>query len=197
MKNNHNLSETELVSLLKKDNQEAFEQLYHRYKFRLAGNLVRLVKSEDLAEELLQMLFVKLWETRHKIDPEKSFRSYLFRIAENLVYDMFRKAARDSKLQKQFMEAASVGYSHVEETLYYEESREKLEEVLKKMPPQCRKVFTICKLEGKSYQEASDLLGLSVHTVSNHMTKAMRMVKEHFYSVGAVSIITAVLFQQI
>ena len=66
-------------------NERAFEKLYLLYSARLFGRLLRLVKSEVDSKEILQDVFLKLWEKRTSIDPEKSFRSYLFKIAENKV----------------------------------------------------------------------------------------------------------------
>ncbi|HEY8387177.1 MAG TPA: sigma-70 family RNA polymerase sigma factor, partial [Parasegetibacter sp.] len=97
-------NEKELLFLLNKGDEQAFEQLYHSYSPRIFGNLVKLLKSEDIAEELLQDVFIKIWQRRSGIDPEQSFRSYLFRIAENSVYDFFRRTARDKLLQAKLQE---------------------------------------------------------------------------------------------
>lgn len=70
--------EKTLLFQLKNGDERAFEILYNSYKFRLAGNLFKLLKSDDLVKETLQELFFKIWEVRTQIDPEKSFESYLF-----------------------------------------------------------------------------------------------------------------------
>ena len=70
----------------------AFEKIYRLYSPRLYGKLLKLLKSVPQTEEILQDVFLKVWEYRASIDPEKSFRAFLFKIAENKVYDFFRKA---------------------------------------------------------------------------------------------------------
>lgn len=109
-------NEKDLIILLNQDNQAAFEELYRLYSQRLLAYLTRLVKSQLFASEILQEAFIKIWNHQKNIDPEQSFRSYLFRIAENLVYDFFRKAARDQKLEAALINRACDEYRHVEET---------------------------------------------------------------------------------
>src|SRR5207342_3843793 len=103
-----------LLSLLKQGNKQAFEKIYNLYSSRLFGNIFRMVKSESTAEEILQDTFLKIWYNRTSIDLDRSFRSYLFRIAENNVYDFFRKAARDKKIRARLFAAATEEYEHIE-----------------------------------------------------------------------------------
>ena len=175
------LEEKEILCLLKSGDTQALGELYSRNKVQIFANIRRLVKSEDIAEELLQDVFVKVWDKRDLLDPEKSFRSYLFRIAENLVYDFFRKAARDKKLEAHIMSVATELYSHIEETLYTKESTSILNRAVEQLPPQRRRVFTLCKIEGRSYEEVSQLLGISTSTINDHIVKATRSVREYLF----------------
>jgi len=86
---NSTQQEKDLLIELIYGNELAFEKIYRLYSPRLFGKLLKLVKSESQAQEILQDVFLKLWEHRKSIDPEKSFRSFLFKIAENKVYDFF------------------------------------------------------------------------------------------------------------
>lgn len=177
MKDYQKYSDQELTLLLKDGDEPAFVELYNRYKLRILGNLIKLLRSEDLALELSQDLFLKIWDTRKQLDPEKSFRSYIFRISENMVMDFFRRAARDKKLQAQMILTQSDLYSHIEENLIQTQESKRFEQVIAMLPPQRKQVFTLCKLEGKSYQEVSELLGISTSTVSDHLLKANRFLK--------------------
>jgi len=91
-------TDPELVALLKQGDQTAFEQLYRNYSVRILKRLVRLLKDEETAKEILQDVYLKIWEKREGLDPEQSFRSFLFRMAENMVMDFFRKAASNKKM---------------------------------------------------------------------------------------------------
>ncbi len=195
-KPNHT-DEKSLLLQLKNGDERAFEILYNSYKFRIAGNLFKLLKSDDLVKEVLQELFFKIWEVRTQIDPEKSFKSYLFRIAENLVYDYFRKIAKDKRLLSKIVAANSELYLHVEEDLLSKEDAQKLQEAINMMPPQRKMVFTLCKLEGKSYKEVEQIMGINAKTISSHMLQANRFLKTYFRDSPAVtiSIVLGILFK--
>ncbi|MEI9810850.1 MAG: RNA polymerase sigma-70 factor [Bacteroidota bacterium] len=178
--------ERELLLQLLSGSEQAFEKVYNIYSPRLYGNLLKMVKSGPEAQEILQDVFLKVWNNRQNINIEKSFRSYLFKIAENKVYDFFRKAARDKKKQDQLIAIASSGYILFEEQLLTDENAVILEKAIESLPPQRRLVFRLCKLEGKSYREVSELLGISVSTISDHIVKATRTIREYFENNGKV-----------
>lgn len=181
-KNEPPYNEKELLSRLRQGDQEAFTQLYHLYSERLYRNLLALVKSEQLAEEILQDIFVQFWEKRATIDIQSSFRSYLFRIGENKVHDFYRKARRDQKLHAYIKAAASEQYTHIEEALLSRENAGLLQQAIDTLPPQRRQVFEYCKLQGRSYREVSELLGISTSTINDHIVKATRDIRQFIYA---------------
>jgi RNA polymerase sigma-70 factor (family 1) len=172
--------EKELLLLLQNGNEQAFEKIYKFYSTRLYGNLLKLVKSETEAQEILQDVFLKIWDNRQRIDIGKSFRSYLFKIAENKVYDFFRKAARDKKRKAQLISLATNEYVPVEELWQSDEKSAILQKAIDSLPPQRQLVFRLCKLEGKSYKQVSELLGISVSTISDHIVKATKSIRDYF-----------------
>ncbi len=188
-------NEKDLVILLKESNEAAFEKLYFLYSKRLLGYLIKLVKSETIAAEILQDIFIKIWNNREKINPNLSFRSYLFRIAENKVVDFFRKAARDKKLQAIVIKSACVEYSHVEEDFCEKENEQILHDVINLLPPRRRQIFQLIKMEGHSYDEVSQLLSISTSTINDHMVKATKFIREQLQdsSVIALSLLLILL----
>jgi len=176
--------EKEWLQRLREDDQTAFTQLYHLYSARLYGNLLKLVKSPEAAEELLQDIFILVWEKRHTIEIHTSFRSYLFRIGENKVYDFFRKLRLDKNMYAHVKATASSQYTHIEEALLTQENARLLQAAVETLPPQRRQVFELCKIQGKTYQEASGLLGISVSTINDHIVKATRSIRQFMYTHG-------------
>ena len=172
--------ETELIPEMLKGDMQAFEKIYHLYSPKLYCHLIKMVKSEVEAREILQDVFFKVWCSRELIDTEKSFRSYLFKIAENKVYDFFRKAARNKKRQDRLQAIATLEYVHFEEKILSKENAAILLQAIEALPPQRRQVFGLCKLEDKSYKEVSELLGISVSTISDHIVKATKSIRLHF-----------------
>ena len=178
-------NEKDLLRLLNQSNEAAFEELYHLYSSRLLSYLTRLVKSESFAAEILQETFIRIWNSRENIDPEKSFRSYLFCIAENLVYDFFRKAARDKKLEAALINSSCEEYSHVEEFFSRKEDIQQIQDAINTLPPKRRQVFQLVKMEERSYDEVSELLHISTSTINDHVVKATKAIREklgHYHS---------------
>ncbi len=172
--------ERTLLMRLRKGDEQAFTALYHAHKRRLIAAALRLLKSETLAEEIVQEAFLKIWERRASIDPEQSFAAYLHRVAHHLVMDVFRKSASEKRLTDQLISRAVDHYTHVEETIFAQENRERLHRALDLLPPQRKRVYTLFKLEGKSYQEIGAELGIGKPTINEHITKANQFLRGHF-----------------
>lgn len=171
--------EQTLLLRLKSGDYQAFTQLYQRYSLRLLGRIIRLVKSEETAEEILQTLFLKVWERRDQIDADKPLKPFLFTIAQNLVYDHFRRMALDERFRNEFIKQYAEDYQHIEEELTFKQTQENVMNAIKALPPQCQKVFILFKIEGKSYAEICETLNISKSTVNNHLTKANSLLKSN------------------
>jgi RNA polymerase sigma-70 factor (family 1) len=172
--------EKDILLDLSDSNHYAFEKIYNLYSPRLFGRLLKLVKSDSQAREILQDVFLTLWEHRKSIDPEKSFRSFLFKIAENKVYDHFRKAARDKNRESQLIALSTITYTVIDEFKPGDENLAILQKAIEGLPPQRQQVFRLCKLEGKSYKEVSELLEISVSTISDHIVKGTKSIRDYF-----------------
>lgn len=171
------LNEKELLIQLKKGDDEAFKEIYSMYSHRLYVNLLRLVKSEELAMDLLQDLYLKLWSNRINIDTEKNIGAYLFSIAKNLAIDFFRRAARESTLQNHLIAVGTELYNHVDDVFFHKETAAMLSKAIANLPPQQQKIFNHCKIEGKSYNEVAEIMDISPATVGNQLVKAVKSVK--------------------
>lgn len=185
------LHEKELLSQLQSGNEKAFEQLYRTYSLQIFKKLLRLVKQEEVAKELLQDVFLRIWEKRETIDPDKSFRAYLYRIAQNLVTDLFRRAAYDRKLLEHLIAATTELYNPMEDASNLKDGNAMLQQAIDSLSPQRRKIYTLCKIEGKSYEEVSQMLGISASTISDHIVKATKSLKTYFATNEVAVIILA------
>ena len=185
--------EKEILIRLLQGDELAFEKIYRLYSPGLYGKLLKLLKSVPQTEEILQDVFLKIWEYRASIDPEKSFRAFLFKIAENKAYDFFRKASRDKKFEAELIALSTLNYMALEEFVADDEKSVLLENAIHKLPPQRQQVFRLCKLEGKSYREVSELLGISLSTISDHIVKATKSVRDHLESSNSVVLGLAII----
>lgn len=183
-------NEKELLLNLRDGDQRSFEILYDRYAAKLSAKLFRLLKSWDEVEEALQELFVKVWESRYKIDPDKSFQSYLYTIASNIANDYYRKVSKDKELAQRLLERISALH-HSEVLAVQIQADAELMRIIEKLPPQRKIVFKLCKLEGKSYAEVSKLLTISEATIGDHIAKANKFIRNNY---DKSILITSVLY---
>ncbi|WP_316795522.1 RNA polymerase sigma factor [Pedobacter agri] len=174
---NNNLNE--LLLRLQNGDYAAFEIIYNTYKKRIAANLYRLLKSWDEVEDILQELFIKIWKNRSTLQTDKKFEAYLFTIAANLVNDHFRKMAKDQKLSEELWKRLSEIYHPFDENNAIAADQELFRNI-DQLPSQRKKVFVLCKIEGKSYAEVSRLLEISEAAVNDHITKANRFLKANY-----------------
>ncbi|MEO8766050.1 MAG: RNA polymerase sigma-70 factor [Ginsengibacter sp.] len=169
--------EHELLIQLKAGNKRAFTRLYELYSQPLYLNLLKLVKAEQAAEEILQDIFFIVWEKRETITINHSLKGYLFRIAENKVHDFFRKLKRERELYHHVQEASEEEYRNAGDKILHSEETALLNKAIENLPPQRKKVFYLCKMEGRSYLEVSRLLGISASTINDHIVKSTRAIR--------------------
>lgn len=181
MINKGHYDETELLYFLSKGDSTAFARLYDSYKLLVYRNALKMLKEEEFAQEILQEVFLKIWNNRTSIDVDRPFKPYLFQIMRNSIYDYFRKIARDKKLLEVLAQNIYIHNQQkntIEDHLYYKETAKDIEAAIQALPPKCREVFILCKIEGRSYDEVANLLQISQATVNNHIVKGTRIVKE-------------------
>ena len=170
-------SESELVALLQMDNIKAFDQLYKKYHAPIYNNILRLLKDTDESENILQDLFITLWEKRFSIDPQKPIANWLFQVSYNKSITQLKKNLKQSLAFKQIENDMMLAD---EKDVYFREAKIKiLEEAFVKLSPQKRKVFDLCKIQGKSYEETARELNISKHTVKEYLSVAVKAVKEY------------------
>ncbi len=170
-----------LLPDLRDGSELAFNELYRICFKPLYRKIYSMVKDENIADEVVQELFVRIWQKRENLKTGENFRVYLFTIAQNLVYDYYRKVAKDLRLAAKLLSNTTDYYLHSDVLLENKESRKILLEAVEQLSPKRKEVFTRCKLQGKTYEEASHELGISVATVNTHMTHAIKIVREYLW----------------
>lgn len=164
---------------LKAGNQSAFKHFYDLYHVSLYRKLLKFVHVDAVAEELLQDLFLKIWEKRELIDPQQSFKAYLYRVAEHLIVDYYRKLAREIKIERD-TDSLSLVVSDIAEELYLDGRAQKIvNEAIETLPPQQQSIFRMCKIDGLSYEEVGKKLHISQATVNTHISRATKTIKDY------------------
>jgi len=180
LKNDQLHSEQQLISILRKGSPFAFELLFERYSQKLYRFSLSYLKSETEAEEIVQDVFLKLWENRNKLRNETSFQSYLFTIAFNAIRKHFNRKNRDERFRSDLLETISEENPSLENHLDFETLVGKLDELIEQMPLRRKEIFLKRKKEEKSVHDIATEMHISPKTVENQITEAMKYLKEEF-----------------
>lgn len=169
--------EKELLLQLRSGDQKAFNVLYQAYERRVYYNLKKLVHIPEIAAELHQDVFLKVWNKREYLDSERPFEGFLIHIAKNCAIDFYRKAARDKRLADQLALQMTELHDPIAERIALKETNHALEKAISKLPPQRGLVFRRIKMEHESYENAAWHFGVSIGTIKDHMAKALQFVR--------------------
>ena len=170
-----NVTESELLSLLVKGDMNAFDEIYWKYQRAVYQNSVRLTRDTTSAEDITQEVFVSLWEKRQSINPEIPVAGWLFVSSYNRSVNVLRKKLRELRVVDR------LSHEEISPETISELSELKmtiLNDAITLLSLQKRKVFELCKLQGKSYEEAAMEMQISKHTVKEYLSEAMAFIKD-------------------
>lgn len=167
----------EVLTALRQGDHGAFREVYLHYATPVRDFLTLLTRSADQAEEITQEIFITLWEKRERIDPDKSIKGYLYTIARNSALKLFeqqkvRSRYAASPANRPDDESAS------DQILIAEETELLIEIAVSRMPDQRRRVFELSRKEGLKSTEIAERLGISRHTVDNHLATAKKELRQ-------------------
>ncbi len=186
--------EARILKELKKGNHTAFEKIFGYYSEQLYLFSLSYLKSKDAAEDIVQEVFIKIWNNRESIKTDTSFQAYLFTITLNAVRLHFNKLSRLNELKHDIL----LGFSEIKHDFDnyadYQALLDKLDELIKQMPEKRRAVFIKKKIEEKSMKEISEEMHISVKTVEFHISEAMKFLKAEFEKLHIQGLIFFYLF---
>jgi len=166
----------------------AFDVLYKKYSRRLFKFGFSIIKSQEETENLIQDVFLCLWENRHKVEKDASIKSYVFTIAYNSAISVIRKKARESQFIEYLKTIQKINEEPVNVKLEYDELKNKLDEIIQTLPPRQKEVYLLHRVEGLKYNEIAERLSISENTIENHMSRALKTIREKIgnYSLPAI-----------
>ena len=164
---------------LREGDENSFTQLYYLYEGNLYRYVLSIVKSPSLADDVLQEVFIKIWEQRNLLDPEKSFLTFLFTVARNHVLNLLKRASLDENLRSEIFLHAEKESISVESSIDLSETETIIQQAIDKLPSQQKKIFELCKMQGLTYEETAGQLGITPGTVNVQMVKSLKTVKEY------------------
>ncbi|KAA3638420.1 MAG: RNA polymerase sigma-70 factor [Bacteroidetes bacterium] len=181
------LTDAELIALLRTDDERAVEFLFREHYDYLCGAVYRVLPRAEAVEDLVQEVFFELWRKRHKLQINTSFRAYLRKAAVNKTLNYIR----DQRIKTIDVEKApepSSRHTEVTEALEGKELQQKIDDAIDELPERCRMVFVLSRFEEKSYKEIAEELDISVKTVENQISKALKHLRQALNFLGVVAL---------
>jgi RNA polymerase sigma-70 factor (ECF subfamily) len=174
----NNLLEKDIVQRLKSGEVQAFDEIYNLYSKRIYRFAYSFLKTKVNAEEIVQEVFLRVWEKRAKINKYYSFKAFLFTVSHNIIIDNFRENLKEQKYVEFLKENAVVFHSDTEMSIEYSELNKMYWDAIDLLPERRRLIFKLHRIEGLSYSEISQKLNISNKTVENQMSSALKFLKE-------------------
>jgi RNA polymerase sigma-70 factor (family 1) len=167
----------ELVERLQKGDVEAFDLIYNKYSRKLYAFGLKYLRSTAETEELVQSVFLKIWENYKNLKKESSFKSYLFTIAYNDICKLFRKRNYLQKFVSDTLYENTQSSSETEDGIDYQFVLERVQQIVEKLPEKQKTIFLKSRQEGKSTKEIAEEVGLSPGTVDNYVSESLKFIR--------------------
>lgn len=167
-----------LLAQISEDDEEAFARLFHAYRDKLYSFTYRVTESKELSSDIVQDVFLKIWEQRGRLFAIENFNAYLFRMAQNHAINQLRRMAKGSLLMMQRQPGDNFGSPMPDEELRYKMIQQRLQQIVRDLPPQQKTVYQLAREQNLRQEEIARQLNISVSTAQNHMTLALRTIRE-------------------
>lgn len=178
----NNKEDAALVKLLEAGEQTAFVDIYHKYKHGVFRNITQMVKDPMMAEDILQEVFLTVWNKRTEISTIKALGNWIFVISYNKSIDYLKKRVRESKVVELMAEwpedSLNLAGEPEEDDDYYEKVA-LLHNAIERLPQQKKKVFQLFRFEGKSHEEIATITGISIQSVKDYLKQCTAMLKKY------------------
>ncbi len=185
----------ELLTRLKNGDILAFDHVYELYSHKLFSFVFKVLKNEAEVEDIVQEVFVKIWESRNKLEDYKLLNSYIFTIAYNNSIDLIRKRISNNKYLEQLKNSGSINLTPtIISQIEFNELNSQVEKLIANLPDRQKQVYLLHKEEGLTYPEIAEQLGISKNTVENHMVKALKYLRQNLDNSLLINMLFVSLF---
>lgn len=180
MKIDTNHKEHIWIRQLKNGSHKAFDEIYHMYAKELYAYSVQFTKSGEDAEEIVQDVFVRIWQNRHNIRQNETLRSLLFIMAKNLLINSYR-AKVNHPVYEEYVEYMDVSEENTSPRIEYDEFSKKVYNEIERLPDTQRKIVILSRFENCSNKEIAKIISLSEQTVKNQLSLGLKTLRGKLY----------------
>ncbi|PSL47963.1 RNA polymerase sigma-70 factor (ECF subfamily) [Chitinophaga niastensis] len=172
------VTDMELIAGIQADCEESYEALYNKYASQLYVFTAHKLHSREIAEELVQDVFIKLWEKRAQLDIQTSVTGYLFKMMRNEILQYFR-SFKDNEVFIEEMAGFDLNTkSRTDDSIHFKEMEISLKAIINALPQKCREIFIMSRDQELTVKQIAGKLDLSDQTVKNHITKALATLRK-------------------
>jgi RNA polymerase sigma-70 factor (ECF subfamily) len=181
-------TDEDMMQGIKAGNMICFDELYRKYSKRLYRFSFSVLKSSEDAENIVQEVFMNLWINRNKIESNSSVRYYIFSIAYHSSVSIIRKRLREEKFIEHLKQIQDLTQPSSDLQLEYQELDERVNAIIDSLPKRQKEVYLLHRKKGLKYAEIASMLNISVNTIENHMSGALKNIRKKLgdYSLPAV-----------
>lgn len=176
------IKDHELIQLLQKGDALSFSKIYQLYKDKVFSYAFVHTGSRETAEEIMQDVFLRLWEKRHKVSIDYSFSGYVRKVAFNRVNDFFRNERTERHMQANYVYLKEGEQLQVEEAYIGKELFIYYREAISRLPAQRKLVFILNREYGLSYKQIAQKMGISLFTVRNQLVESVKFIRNYLAS---------------
>lgn len=166
----------DIITGIRNRDRHVFSWLFDRYSHTMYLIALDILNDHELARDIVQEAFLKLWEKSAAIEIQTSIKSYLFRTSANLAINRSRRESRI--VRREELSAIADHNTRIENRTEEKEFEQYIHYAIDSLPPQCRKVFTLSRFSDMSPPDIAQHLNISINTVYTHLTMAIRIIKE-------------------
>ncbi len=171
-------NEKMLLKQAAEGDERAFEQLFHAFRDRLYGFIFRVTDSKEIAEDILQDVFLKIWIHREKLTAVDNFNAYLFRMSQNHAINHLRRLSKETLVLLETRQRNDVQNPAADEQLVCKNMQQLVKEIVDGLPSQQKAVYLLSREQNLKQEEIARRLHISISTVKNHMTHALHTIRE-------------------
>jgi RNA polymerase sigma-70 factor (family 1) len=172
-----NISDNLLVTRIRNNDKDAFKSLYNRYSKKIYFFSLKYLSNNVEAEELVQSVFINIWENRETLDATIPVKSYIYKSAINYIYNYLRKKAIRARFIESEIHKGEIHSNLTYEQVFLHDLERSINSIIETLPAQQRKIFQLSRYEGLTHKEIAKKLDLSVRTVENQMYRALKIIK--------------------
>jgi RNA polymerase sigma-70 factor (family 1) len=184
----------EIIHRLRNEDKSAVDELFSYYYARLYLFSKSILKVENGIDDILQEVFIKIWLNRQKIGNAETFNAYIFTITKNEVLNLIRANLRDHTFRDElFLQAVAQEY-HTQNKIEFDEIKAAIDKIVAGLPEKRQQVFILSRTEGLSNKEIAQQLNIAEKTVEDHITHAIRHLKNSLKEMGIISLLYFYLF---